>query len=61
MNERGKIHPTFIKIDRHTSLYMLDIGIDGSRSTLRINVHARPPIEPTNWVIVEMRIWVITQ
>ncbi|XP_049405172.1 uncharacterized protein LOC125868585 [Solanum stenotomum] len=27
---------------------MLDIGIDGSRPTLRINVNVRPPIEPTN-------------
>ncbi|XP_049363287.1 uncharacterized protein LOC125828025 [Solanum verrucosum] len=27
---------------------MLDIGIDGSRPILRINVNARPPIEPTN-------------
>ncbi|KAG5621414.1 hypothetical protein H5410_006632 [Solanum commersonii] len=27
---------------------MLDISIDGSRPTLRINVNARPPIEPTN-------------
>ncbi|KAK4726960.1 hypothetical protein R3W88_031877 [Solanum pinnatisectum] len=49
MNGRGKIHPTFIKKnDSHVSLYMLDIGIDGSRPTLRINVNARPPIEPTN-------------
>ncbi|KAG5592401.1 hypothetical protein H5410_042915 [Solanum commersonii] len=48
MNERGKIHPTFIKNDRHVSLYMLDIGIDGSKPTLRINVNARPPIEPIN-------------
>ncbi|KAG5600156.1 hypothetical protein H5410_031526 [Solanum commersonii] len=50
MNGRRKIHPTFIKNDRHVSLYMLDIGIDGSRPTLRINVNARPPIEPTNSV-----------
>ncbi|XP_049406269.1 uncharacterized protein LOC125869914 [Solanum stenotomum] len=48
MNGRGKIHPTFIKNDMHVSLYMLDIGIDGSRPTLRINVNVRPPIEPTN-------------
>ncbi|KAK4740035.1 hypothetical protein R3W88_003732 [Solanum pinnatisectum] len=27
---------------------MLDIGVDGSRPTLRINVNARPSIEPTN-------------
>ncbi|KAK6784350.1 hypothetical protein RDI58_017805 [Solanum bulbocastanum] len=47
MNGRGNtshIH----KNDRHVSLYMLDIGIDGSRPTLRINVNMRPPIEPTN-------------
>ncbi|KAK6805711.1 hypothetical protein RDI58_003496 [Solanum bulbocastanum] len=48
MNGRGKIHPTFIKNDRHVSLYMLDIGIDGSRPTLRININVRPLIEPTN-------------
>ncbi|KAG5629448.1 hypothetical protein H5410_001165 [Solanum commersonii] len=48
MNGRGKMHPTFIKNDRHVSLYMLDIGIDGSRHTLRININVRPPIEPTN-------------
>ncbi|KAG5586871.1 hypothetical protein H5410_047305 [Solanum commersonii] len=48
MNGRGKIHLTFIKNDRYVSLYMLDIGIDGSRPTLRINVNVRPPIEPTD-------------
>uniref|UniRef100_M1DYP8 Uncharacterized protein n=1 Tax=Solanum tuberosum TaxID=4113 RepID=M1DYP8_SOLTU len=48
MNMRGKIHPTFIKNDRHVNLYMLDIGIDGSRPTLRIHVNARPPIELKN-------------
>ncbi|KAG5585022.1 hypothetical protein H5410_045456 [Solanum commersonii] len=48
MNGRGKIHLIFIKNDRHVSLYMLDIGIDGSRPTLRIHVNVRPPIEPTN-------------
>ncbi|KAG5586663.1 hypothetical protein H5410_047097 [Solanum commersonii] len=48
MNRRGKIHPTFIKNDRHVSLYMLDIGIDGSRPILRIHVNVRPPIEPAN-------------
>uniref|UniRef100_M1DW88 Uncharacterized protein n=1 Tax=Solanum tuberosum TaxID=4113 RepID=M1DW88_SOLTU len=42
------MHPTFIKNDRHVSLDMLDIGIDGSRPTLRINVNARPPIKLTN-------------
>ncbi|KAK6783983.1 hypothetical protein RDI58_017437 [Solanum bulbocastanum] len=44
MNGRGKIHPTFIKNDRHISLYMLDISIDGSRPTLRIHFNARPLI-----------------
>ncbi|KAG5600187.1 hypothetical protein H5410_031557 [Solanum commersonii] len=31
MNGRGKIHPMFIKNDRHVSLYMMDIAADGSR------------------------------
>ncbi|KAK4713561.1 hypothetical protein R3W88_019468 [Solanum pinnatisectum] len=44
MGNTSHIH----KNDRHVSLYMLDIGIDGSRPTLRINVNVRPPIEPTN-------------
>ncbi|KAH0773406.1 hypothetical protein KY290_010543 [Solanum tuberosum] len=48
MNGRGKIHLTFINNDRHVRLYMLDMCIDGSRPTLRINVNVRPPIEPTN-------------
>ncbi|KAH0739681.1 hypothetical protein KY290_038386 [Solanum tuberosum] len=48
MNGRGKIHLTFIKTDRNVSLYMLDIVINGSRPTLRINVNVRPQIEPTN-------------
>ncbi|KAG5585211.1 hypothetical protein H5410_045645 [Solanum commersonii] len=48
INGRGKIHPTFIKNDRHVSLYILDIGIEGSRPTLRVNVNVRPPIETTN-------------
>ncbi|KAG5615239.1 hypothetical protein H5410_015063 [Solanum commersonii] len=47
MNGRGKIHPTFIKNDRHVSLYMMDIVVDGSRPILRTNVIARSPIEPT--------------
>ncbi|KAF3662054.1 hypothetical protein T459_17069 [Capsicum annuum] len=38
MNGRGKIHPTFIKNDRHVSLYMLDATVNGSRPLLRINV-----------------------
>ena len=48
MNGRRQIHPIFIKNDRHVSLYMLDIDIDVSRPTLRINVNARSPIVPTN-------------
>ena len=48
MNGRGKVHPTFVKNDRHVSLYMMDIAADGSRPILRINVIARSPIEPTN-------------
>ncbi|KAG5605999.1 hypothetical protein H5410_027491 [Solanum commersonii] len=44
----GKNTSHIHKNDRHVSLYMLDIGIDGSRPTLRINVNVRPPIEPTN-------------
>ncbi|KAH0652023.1 hypothetical protein KY290_032940 [Solanum tuberosum] len=47
MNGRRKIHPTFIKNDRHVSLYMMDIVADGSRPILRINVIARSLIEPT--------------
>ncbi|KAG5605272.1 hypothetical protein H5410_026764 [Solanum commersonii] len=48
MNKREKIHPTFIKNDRHVSLYIVDIAIDGSRPILRINVIARSLIEPAN-------------
>ncbi|KAG5580873.1 hypothetical protein H5410_051500 [Solanum commersonii] len=44
INGREKINPTFIKNDRHVRLYMLDIGIDVSRPTLRININARHPI-----------------
>ncbi|KAK4713250.1 hypothetical protein R3W88_019157 [Solanum pinnatisectum] len=36
MNGRGKIQPTYIKNNRHVNLYMLDIGIDGSRPTLTV-------------------------
>ncbi|KAF3630505.1 Aquaporin TIP1-2 [Capsicum annuum] len=43
MNERGKIHPTFINNDRHVSLYMFDVAADGSRSLLRINVVTGSP------------------
>ncbi|PHT38677.1 hypothetical protein CQW23_22250 [Capsicum baccatum] len=51
MNERGKIHPTFINNDRHVLLYMLDVAADGSRPLLRINIVPGspkiPPPEPT--------------
>ncbi|PHT49790.1 hypothetical protein CQW23_09537 [Capsicum baccatum] len=46
MNEQGKIHPTFIKNDRHVSLYMLDVVADGSRPLLRINVIPESPTVP---------------
>ncbi|PHT45604.1 hypothetical protein CQW23_14762 [Capsicum baccatum] len=38
MNGWGKIHPTLINDDRHMSLYMLDVAVDGSRPLLRINI-----------------------
>ncbi|KAG5586516.1 hypothetical protein H5410_046950 [Solanum commersonii] len=44
----GKNTSHIHKNDRHVILYMLDIGIDGSRPTLRINDNVSPPIEPTN-------------
>ncbi|KAF3613588.1 hypothetical protein FXO38_36153 [Capsicum annuum] len=51
MNGRGKIHSTFINNDRHVSLYMLDVAVDGSRPLLRINIVSGsptiPPPEPT--------------
>ncbi|PHU09630.1 hypothetical protein BC332_21490 [Capsicum chinense] len=51
MNGRGKIHFTFINNDRHVSLYMLDVAVDGSRPLLRINIvlgsPTIPPPEPT--------------
>ncbi|PHT94525.1 hypothetical protein T459_02407 [Capsicum annuum] len=46
MNERGKMHPTFIKNDRHVSLYMLNVVADGSRPLLRINVIPKSPTIP---------------
>ncbi|KAF3676589.1 Acetylornithine aminotransferase, mitochondrial [Capsicum annuum] len=54
MNERGKIHPTFIKNDRHVSLYMFDVVVDGSRPLLRINVvPGSPTISPPQPTIDE--------
>ncbi|PHT84633.1 hypothetical protein T459_13076 [Capsicum annuum] len=38
MNRRGKIHLTFINNDRHVSLYMLDVAVNGSRPLLRRNI-----------------------
>lgn len=56
MNEREKVNPTFIKNDRQVAMYMLDIGIDGSRPFPRIDVKKRreeetststvPPLSP---------------
>ncbi|PHT48142.1 hypothetical protein CQW23_12350 [Capsicum baccatum] len=43
MNGRRKIYPTFIKNDRHVSLYMLDVVADDFR-LLRINVVAMSPV-----------------
>ncbi|KAG5629452.1 hypothetical protein H5410_001169 [Solanum commersonii] len=34
--------------DMIASVIEVDIGIDGSRHTLRININVRPPIKPTN-------------
>ncbi|KAF3626459.1 hypothetical protein FXO37_30366 [Capsicum annuum] len=51
MNRRGKIYLTFINNDRHVSLYMLDVAVDGSRPLLRINIISGsltiPPPQPT--------------
>ena len=38
MNGRGKIHPTFIRNDRHVELYMLCIDSDNSRPILRLSL-----------------------
>ncbi|PHU14666.1 hypothetical protein BC332_15871 [Capsicum chinense] len=46
MNERSKIHPTFINNYRHVSLYMLDVTADSSRPLLRINVVQGSPTIP---------------
>ncbi|PHT75021.1 hypothetical protein T459_22298 [Capsicum annuum] len=51
MNGRSKIHTTFINNDRHVTLYMLDVAVDGSRPLLRINIVTGspiiPPLQPT--------------
>ncbi|KAF3674232.1 hypothetical protein FXO37_06489 [Capsicum annuum] len=41
MNGRGKIHPTFIKNDRHVELYMLCVDSDYSRPILWVKVVER--------------------
>ncbi|KAM3319124.1 hypothetical protein P3S67_006324 [Capsicum chacoense] len=41
MNGRGKIHPTFIRNDRHVELYMLCFDSDNSKPILRVKVFER--------------------
>ncbi|XP_047270486.1 uncharacterized protein LOC124899596 [Capsicum annuum] len=41
MNGRGKIHPMFIRNDRHVELYMICIDSDNSRPILRVKVFER--------------------
>lgn len=41
MNEREKIHPTFIRNDRHVQLYMLCINSNNSKPILRVKVVER--------------------
>ncbi|KAF3626432.1 hypothetical protein FXO38_29260 [Capsicum annuum] len=41
MNGRGKIHPMFIRNDRHVKLYMLYVDSDNSRPILRVKVIGR--------------------
>ncbi|KAM3303951.1 hypothetical protein P3S67_014983 [Capsicum chacoense] len=41
MNGRGKIHPKFIRNDRHVELYILCIDSDNSRPILRVKVFER--------------------
>lgn len=48
MNEREKIHLTFINNDRQVATYMLDVTVDGSRPILKINIDIISQVEPTN-------------
>lgn len=42
MNSREKIHPSFIKNDRHMGFYMFDTITNSSRSILRMNIVENP-------------------
>ncbi|PHU02667.1 hypothetical protein BC332_27918 [Capsicum chinense] len=53
MNRREKIHSTFIRNDKHVSLYMLNVVVDGSRPILRINIIARSPVPPLPHLAVD--------
>ncbi|PHT83170.1 hypothetical protein T459_11613 [Capsicum annuum] len=67
MNGQGKIHPTFINNDRHVSLYMLDVTVDGSTPLLRINVIPRSPTIPPPQPIIDEHdtfvdeVWMVIQ
>lgn len=41
MNGRVKVYSTIIKNDIKVAMYMLDVGVDGSRFFLKINVKER--------------------
>ncbi|PHT36282.1 hypothetical protein CQW23_23982 [Capsicum baccatum] len=45
---REKVHPTIINSDKHVSLYMIDVDVNGFRPILRINVVERPFEKPLN-------------
>lgn len=38
---KKKVHSSFINNDRHVGFYILDIVVDGSRPTLKINIIER--------------------
>ncbi|PHU07599.1 hypothetical protein BC332_24088 [Capsicum chinense] len=48
MQSSEKVHPTIINNDRCESLYLMDVGADGFRPILRINVVERPFEESLN-------------
>ncbi|PHT35062.1 hypothetical protein CQW23_26862 [Capsicum baccatum] len=48
MNSRKSVHLTIIKNGKHVSLYMMDVGVDGFRPILIINVVESPFEEPLN-------------
>lgn len=75
MNGRGKIHPTFIRNDRHVELNMLYVDSDNSRPIFRFEVFERsreedstsaplPPLpapHPRMWMICQRNTisWVV--